>query len=85
MSEVEKLRDELALAELKEKFLATKEPVLTGNPSEKERTSYKALRDKFAAARTAFRIKYPPPPPKRGDATVMPETVGVASTVKGAK
>jgi hypothetical protein len=82
MSKVEKLKEELALAELQEAHEVARAKMRGPSPSEDDRAEFRATRDTFAAARTAFREKYPPTPPAPGDAVATPETLGVASTIK---
>jgi len=82
MGKVEKLKEELALAELQEAHERSRAKMRGSSPTEDDRAEFAATRDAFAAARTAFRVKYRPHPPGPGDAIATPETVGVASTVK---
>lgn len=82
MSEqVERLEAELALAKLAEPLEAARE-AMHADRSEATIAAYKEASNSFAAARTAFREKYPPPPPAPGDAVATPDVVAATTEVR---
>lgn len=81
MSDVARLTDELALAKLGE-VLERARAKMHAHRTPKNINAFKAASSKFAAKRTAFRLKYPPPEPAEGDAAATPETVGAKAGVR---
>ena len=71
MSDVERLEAELALAKALEPLEKARE-AMHANRTAKTIAAYKAECDKVAAARSAFREKYPP---GSGPGVAAPETV----------
>lgn len=72
----EKLEDELAIAKLVEEYEAIR-PIVEDKSTytDEAMAQYRALNDQIAAARTAFKVKYPPEAPEEGDAVATPEPV----------
>jgi hypothetical protein len=81
MSDVARLEAELALAKQAEALEAARE-AMHADRSEETIGAYKTASAEYAAARTAFREAYPPPPPAEGDAVATPETVTITSKVE---
>jgi len=81
MSDVARLRAELALAELAEVLEAAREAVHADKtPANIE--AYRAASAAAAAARSEFRTNFAAPVPKEGDAVAKPGTVAAEAEAK---
>jgi hypothetical protein len=74
VADVERLRDELALAEAMEPLERARE-AMHADRTPKTIKAYKAAAREATAARVAFREKYPPVEQSGTDGTATPETV----------
>lgn len=74
MSDVERLRAELALAEAMEPLEKARE-AMHADRSPKTIKAYKEAANAAAAARQAFREKYGPPSSSAGNGVATPDTV----------
>lgn len=77
MSDVERLRDELALAEAMEPLEKAREAMHADRTPETI-AAYKQACEEATAVRQAFRIKYPRVPQSGGDAVATPDTLNVS-------
>lgn len=77
MSDVERLRDELALAEATEKLEAAREK-LHAKRDEKTIAAYKRESDKVAALRQTFRTNFPRTQESGKDGVATPDPVRIS-------
>lgn len=81
--ELVRMREEIALKEREAEYQDALEKVHGSSPTKKDWENYGRLKNEFAAARTAFKVKHPAKKAGPGDAIATPKTVGATSTVKG--
>jgi len=80
VADVERLRDELALAEAMEPLEEARE-AMHADRTPKTIKAYKAAAAKAAEARAAFRADYPSVQQSGGDGVATPDTVEAKGTV----
>ena len=81
IDEVQKLKDQLKVAEASQELEAAREAMHADRTDEAAMAKYKELSQKVADARVEFRTKYPPPVPADGDAIATPAPVDASGGV----
>lgn len=75
MSDVGRLEEELAIAKLVDEYEGLRSKVEGKNQKAEDMARYRELNDQIAAARTAFKEKYPPAGLADGDAAAIPAPI----------